>query len=130
MEPEIVKGTSTFTKHETTIASLEKYATTSLDELSGLTTTEINCYPNPFSDEVTIEIKLTADAQVQVEVLNQLGQRVNIITSERILNGGTQRLKWNGKNTATQQVSAGIYFIRVVIDGKIDFRKVVYSKIE
>jgi len=88
--------------------------------LHGLTTSEttkINCYPNPFSDEVTIEINLSADAQVQVEVLNQLGQQVNVITSERMLNSGTHRLKWNGKNSVAQQVSVGIYFMRVVING-------------
>ena len=130
LEPEIVKGTSTFTKHETTIASIEKYATTSLEGIPGSNIPEINCYPNPFSDEITIEINLVNDAQVQVEVLNQLGQRVNILTPEIMMNSGLHRLKWDGKNTSNQQVSSGIFYVRVMIGSEISFRKVIYSKIE
>jgi hypothetical protein len=128
LESEIVKGTETFTKHETTVASLEKYATTGLDGLTGSTCSEINCYPNPFSDEVTIEINLAADAQVQVEVLNQLGQRVKMITTKQLLPGGLHKFEWDGKGAGNQEVSPGIYHLKVNIDGNNINRKIVYSK--
>lgn len=130
LEPEIVKGTSTFAKHETTIASLENYAVTVLEGQAGFNQPEINCYPNPFSEEVNIEIKLAKDSEIQVEVLNQLGQRVKTLATERILNNGTHLLKWNGKNTANQQVSSGIYMIRIMIGSEISFKKIIYSKVE
>jgi PKD repeat protein len=128
LEPEIVIGTSTFTKHETTFASMEKYATTGLERIPGSDLPEINCYPNPFSDEVTIEIILKTDARVEVEVLNQLGQRVNYITTKQILPVGLHKLTWKGRNENNQTVSPGIYHLKVNIDGAIIHKKIVYSK--
>jgi flagellar hook assembly protein FlgD len=128
LEPEIVKGTSTFAKHETTIASLEKYTATGLEGLPGYGNTEINFYPNPFSDKVTIEIKLLKDSEVQVEVLNQLGQRVKTITTKQLLPGGLYKLEWDGRNTGGQSVSPGVYHLKVKIDGTSIHKKIVYSK--
>jgi flagellar hook assembly protein FlgD len=130
LEPEIINGTSTFAKHETTVASLKNYTATGWEGITGSDLTEINCYPNPFSDEVTIEINLKSDAEVEVEVLNQLGQRVKAITTKRNISNGIHRLKWNGKNTANQQVSSGIFYVRIMMGSEIYFKKVVYSKIE
>ncbi len=128
LEPEIVKGTSSFAKHETTIASLEKYATTGLEGLPGYGNTEINCYPNPFSDKVTIEIKLAKDSEVQVEVLNQLGQRVKMITSKQLLSGGLHKLEWDGKVAGNQAVSHGVYHLKVNVEGNNIHKRIVYSK--
>ena len=129
LEPEIVNGTSTFAKLETTIASLEKYSATGLEGIAELEFTEINCYPNPFSDEMTIEIKLVKDSEVQVEVLNQLGQKVRLLQTEKIMNSGVNRLTWDGRNTGNQQFSPGIYHLQIEIDETILHRKIVLSKI-
>jgi len=128
LKPEIVKGTATFTKHETTVASLEKFIITGLEGFAGSNLPEINCYPNPFSDEVTVEIKLKTDAQVEVEVLNQLGQKVKNITTKQKLPVGLNKLTWNGRNDNNQIVSPGIYHLKVNIDGAIIHKKIVYSK--
>ena len=127
LEPEIVKGSAVFAKHETTFASLEKYATTGLGEISEFDLTEINCYPNPFSDEVTVEIKLAKDSEVQVEVLNQLGQRVKILQTAKMLNSGVHRLTWNGRNAGNGEVASGIYHLKIQIDGAFIHRKIIYS---
>ncbi|MGE0021312.1 MAG: S8 family serine peptidase [Draconibacterium sp.] len=127
LEPEIVKGSSTFTKHETTIASLEKY-TTGLEGITGLNSSGINCYPNPFSNEVTIEINLATETQVEVEVLNQVGQRVKFITTKQLLPEGIHKLSWNGHNANNQEVSPGVYHVRVNTDGINTYKKIVFSK--
>ena len=125
LEPEIVKGTSTFIKLETTVASLEKYATTGLEGITGSYSTEINCYPNPFSDEVTIEINLAEDAQVEVEVLNQLGEKVKFLTTKKLFNAGVHQLIWNGRNDNNSRVAYGIYHLRVTINGKKILKKLI-----
>lgn len=127
LEPEIIKGVSTFTKDESTFASLEKYATTGLNEVSDLILNEINCYPNPFSEEVNIEINLFSDAQVQVEVLNQLGQQIKIVKSKQLLSRGLNKITWDGRNAVNQKVSQGIYFIRINVDGKNIHKKILYQ---
>jgi flagellar hook assembly protein FlgD len=77
---------------------------------------------------VNIEIKLAKDSEVQVEVLNQLGQKVKIITSKQIMPGGLHKLTWNGRNENNSQVSPGIYHLRTEIDNSVIINKVVLSK--
>ena len=90
--------------------------------------TEINCYPNPFSNEITIEFKLFEDSKVEVMVLNQMGQQVKLLTTEKLFNNGVHQLTWDGKNGSNQQVSSGIYYVKIILGGEIYFKKIVYSK--
>jgi flagellar hook assembly protein FlgD len=99
-----------------------------LEGIAGYGFTEINVYPNPFSDEVTIEIKMAKDSEVQVEVLNQLGQRVKLIQINNMLNSGIHRLTWDGRNANNQVVSPGIYHLCIKIENLILNRKIVLSK--
>jgi hypothetical protein len=128
LEPEILTGTATFTKHETTVVSLKKYVTTSLNGIHGALVPEIKVYPNPFSDEVTVEFNLAQDAEVEVEVTNQLGQHVKMITTKEHFTSGVHRLTWNGRNTSDQEVSQGIYHLMIKFNNTITHRKIVLSK--
>jgi hypothetical protein len=127
LEPEIVKGTSTFVRNETTVVSLEKYATTGLEGVFSSEQPEINCYPNPFSDEITVEINLFNETGVHVEVLNQLGQQVKNLAAGEQLNRGVHRLIWDGTNAGKSRVAPGIYLIRMKMNDTVYYRKVVYS---
>ena len=91
---------------------------------------EVKCYPNPFGDEITVEINLARDADVEVQVLNQMGQRINTLTTERLFNSGTHKFTWNGRNNSNNQVSSGIYYVRVMLGNEIYFKKVIYSNFE
>jgi flagellar hook assembly protein FlgD len=123
-----MKGSAVFAKHETTFASLEKYTTTGLDGIFASEQPEINCYPNPFSNEVTVEINLMKDSEVKVEVLNQLGQLVKYINTGEQLNRGIHRLIWDGTNSGKGQAATGIYLIRMKLNEMVYYRKVIYSK--
>lgn len=128
LEPEILRGNSTFTKNETTFASLEKYTTTGFEEILNSNLPEVNYYPNPFSDEITIEINLQTNSEIEVEVLNQLGQKVKSITTKQILNNGLHKITWDGRNSSNQTVSPGIYLLKFSFDGNMVHRKIVFSK--
>jgi hypothetical protein len=128
LEPEILTGTSTFLKHETTVVSLEKYATTGFEGIHGALVPEIKVYPNPFNDEVTVEFNLAQDAEVEVEVKNQLGQQVKMITTKKQFTSGVHRLTWNGRNASNREVSQGIYHLTIKINNTITHRKIVLSK--
>ena len=101
---------------------------TGVEGFSGSVVPEINVYPNPFSDEVTIEIKLVKDSEIQVEVLNQLGQRVKTITTKKQLTSGVHQLTWDGRNSGNGEVAPGIYHVRIEIDDSVIHRKIVLSK--
>ncbi|WP_372947623.1 M6 family metalloprotease domain-containing protein [Mariniphaga sp.] len=128
LEPEILKGPGFFIKHESSFLSLGKYATTKLDVELLSAKTEVNYYPNPFSDDITIEINLAEDAEVQIEVLNQLGQRIQMVTNKLLLQNGRNKFSWDGINYANQQVSSGIYYLRIVLANEIIIKKLIYSK--
>ncbi|HSH18802.1 MAG TPA: hypothetical protein VLA03_00025, partial [Draconibacterium sp.] len=73
LEPEIVKGPVTFLKHKTTIGNLDNKTTTGLEKILKENIT-INCYPNPFSEKVSIEFNLEKESEISAEVINQMGQ--------------------------------------------------------
>jgi hypothetical protein len=89
---------------------------------------DVKVYPNPFSDEVNVEINLAEEAKVQVEVLNQLGQRVKMLDFGQSLTRGEHLVLWDGKNESNQLVSHGIYFVSVTIDDTAVYKKVIFSK--
>ncbi len=130
LEPEIIKGPGFFVKHESTLLSLEQYTTTGLDGELFAGKTEVNCYPNPFSDEVTIELNLAEDTELEVEVYNQLGQKIKTIATKQHLTPVNHRRYWNGENSSQQRVSSGIYYVRILIGENSSFKKIVYSKNE
>jgi hypothetical protein len=128
LQPEFVSGSSTFKRNESTVVSLEKFTVTGNGQISTFSENEIRCYPNPFNDRVNIEINLSKDAQVQVEIVNQLGQRVKFILTEQLLNSGLHNISWEGRNANSQPVPQGIYHVRVMIDGEVVNRKIVLAK--
>lgn len=115
-----------FKKGSSLFAQLD--LTTGKEAITGSGFTEINCYPNPFSDEVNIEFKLVKDSEIQVEVLNQLGQKVKFVATKQIMPVGLHKLTWNGRNENNSQVSPGIYHLRTEIDNSVIINKVVFSK--
>jgi hypothetical protein len=128
LNPDIIKGSETFTKNESIILSLEKYATTDIGTINNNGLSEIKCYPNPFNDEINIKINLVKDSEVSVEVLNQMGQVVRYVSINQILNSGNHKITWDGKNESNSTVSPGIYHLRAQIGGETIHKKIIYSK--
>ena len=128
IEAEYVSGSKEFTKNESVILSLEKSALTDTGEIIGNDMTEVNCYPNPFSDEIVIELDLVKESEVKIEVLNILGQSVKTFNNEKYLPVGINRVKWNGKNDTGALVPEGIYNLHININETVLNRKIIYSK--
>jgi len=128
LNPEIIKGTPTFVKNESTFISLENHATTNLDDEFLFTEAEINCYPNPFRNEITIEIGLTKDAEVQAAVYNQLGQELKTLLINQKLTNGVHQFTWDGNNSGHQKAVSGFYYVRINIDGNLHHRKIFLSE--
>ena len=68
----------------------------------------IHVFPNPFNEEINIELLLTEPADVQIEILDLLGQSIGE-TQTQYHSGGLQQLKIN----TGSELPAGIYFVRV-----------------
>ena len=93
--------------------------TTGLDRISDLNRHKITSYPNPFNENVKIKLSLDVDTEVQVDLINQMGQPVKTIASKQKMTKGQHLLHWDGKNSHNQNVPAGIYFLKLKTDESI-----------
>jgi flagellar hook assembly protein FlgD len=84
---------------------------------------EINfrCYPNPFTEQVTIEIQSASSDKLEVNIYDMDGKLVRKLYSDKAQNQGT--LVWNGRNDNGVRVVQGTYLINA--NGKIE--KVIFD---
>jgi hypothetical protein len=84
--------------------------------------TDVTNYPNPFNPTATISFNLTAPARVTLTIYNILGQQVETLIDNKLLDG-PQIAKWNGDKFAS-----GIYFYRIKTDYEVITKKMSLSK--
>jgi hypothetical protein len=77
------------------------------------------CYPNPFNPTTTISYYLPRTSEIQVDIYNLLGQRVETLFNGR-QEGGIHSLRWDGSNFAS-----GIYFIQLQTQNLTQTRKML-----
>jgi len=85
---------------------------TSYPELSADDKIEINCYPNPFIHECTIEFDFKINNRVNVSIYNLSGQKVKDLSNENI--NSENKIIWNGTDKNGKEVNPGIYIISLV----------------
>lgn len=85
-------------------------------------------HPNPFNPSTTISYSLMENTQnPQIEIYNVKGQKVKGYQLEE--KPGESSIVWNGKDTNDKPVSSGVYFYRLVNEGKImQTRKMLLMK--
>ncbi len=128
LNPETKTGTKTFVKNESAFISFENNATTNLEDEFLNSVAEIICYPNPFKNEITVEIGLTKDAEVHAAVYNQLGQKLKTLLINQKLNTGVHQFTWDGKNSGHQKAVSGFYYVRINIDENLHHRKIFLAE--
>ncbi len=84
-------------------------------------------YPNPFNATTSIPYGLAASGEVDVEVLNILGQRVRSIYAgyQRV---GRYYATWDGSDDSGKEQGTGIYFVRLRAGGQSLISKIVLLK--
>lgn len=73
-------------------------------------------YPNPFSEELTIQYRTAAPAHVNVSVYDTMGRLVSTVT-EGAVPAGAASVSWNGSTDSGANAAAGRYFVVVDADG-------------
>ncbi len=66
-------------------------------------------YPNPFSNEITIQVNAKEQANVQVKIYNSLGQTQ--YRMQQVVPAGDHNFVWDGKNFSGKKVQPGNYTI-------------------
>ncbi|MBI1798965.1 MAG: T9SS type A sorting domain-containing protein [Candidatus Eisenbacteria bacterium] len=80
--------------------------------------------PNPFGRETHFAIRLARAASVELEVHDLVGRRVATLY-RGTLAAGTRVFTWDGRDANQSRAANGVYFVRLVTDGKLSSRKVV-----
>jgi spore germination protein GerM len=93
------------------------------DETAPVSTLGLNAYPNPFKDEITINLNRVDKSAFEAGICNLKGQLVRSFTNQK-----GKSLVWDGRDNANNAVAAGLYFVRLNQNGKIVVQKVVRVK--
>ena len=90
-------------------SALATFTTSNVDEMDNLARF-IAVYPNPANEFAGVELDLIDRSDVTINVVNTMGQTV--FASAQTLDAGTQKI-----NLETAQLSAGMYFVNVNVNG-------------
>jgi len=84
-------------------------------------------YPNPFNPNTTIEYSLETGDNVRLVIYNAAGQLVRTLV-DSYKSAGPQRETWNGNDAGGSQVSSGVYFYRLSVNGRSETRRMTLLK--
>ena len=84
-------------------------------------------YPNPFNPETQIDFMINTKDNVKLEIYNLKGQKVKTLL-DGVIDSGTHKFIWDGRNDSNQRVASGIYFYRVVDSAGARTRKMILMK--
>jgi len=87
-----------------------------------------NNYPNPFNPATTIKYALPEASQVRLEVFNTVGQVVRTMVDAH-QNAGRYVVQWDATNDNGVNLSSGIYFYRLQVEGNyLEVKKMLLLK--
>jgi hypothetical protein len=73
-------------------------------------------YPNPFNPETEIRFQLPQASQVVIKIFNMLGREMITLT-DRQLEAGYHRIRWNGRDKHGNSLASGVYFYQLRAGG-------------
>ncbi|MCF7840895.1 MAG: T9SS type A sorting domain-containing protein [Candidatus Marinimicrobia bacterium] len=86
-----------------------------------------NNYPNPFNPSTTIRFGLPEAGVAKLTIYDVQGKPVQTLVN-RHLPAGYQSVAWQGQNDAGRQMSTGVYFARLEVNGFSQTRKMILMK--
>ncbi len=134
IEPEDLGGTVNMGAYGNTEQASKPCATGSIglkQVEEGLTNSHLNksctLSPNPFSQNLTIEINLPDDSFVNICVFNMTGQKVRTITQANY-NAGKNSFEWDGGNEYSKILPNGVYLVLIKVNGAFESKKVILNR--
>lgn len=84
-------------------------------------------YPNPFNGQTEIAFELPTASNVTITVHNLLGQQVATVLNETRA-AGYHSVNWTARTTQGQELTTGLYFLRVNMGGRDYVSKMVLAR--
>jgi len=86
------------------------------------TITSLENYPNPFSDNTTINYAITKDATVCISIIDLLGNKIAEIENGNRTSGNYSAI-WNA-----QTVAEGMYLLQLKVNNDISTKKIIVTR--
>lgn len=83
---------------------------------------QLGAHPNPFNPTASVTFTLPRAADARLTVHDAAGRLVRTLHDGR-LREGLHRLTWNGRDDGGRGVAAGLYFLRLAAEGRVEVRK-------
>ncbi|MCK4664296.1 MAG: T9SS type A sorting domain-containing protein [Bacteroidales bacterium] len=84
-------------------------------------------FPNPFDSITKISYDIPNSTKIILIIYNTAGQEIRTLVNET-QSAGNKSVFWDGKDNSGQIVSPGVYTYCIIIDDKIQSRKLLYFK--
>lgn len=84
-------------------------------------------FPNPFNPHTVIKYDLPNPGQVKLTIYNVLGQKV-ITLVDQYQDPDHKAISWDGKDNRQKEVSSGVYFYRIEVNGYAETKKMILIK--
>jgi len=86
-------------------------------------------HPNPFNARTMISYQLAQEGKVTLRVYNLAGQLVRTLLDEKV-QAGQHSVIWDGRDDSGQEVSSGVYFYRLIVEGGVwtEARRMVLTR--
>ena len=84
-------------------------------------------YPNPFNPATTISYELDQRLRASLSIYDVRGRLVRTLVDGTEA-AGRHDVGWDGLDLAGERVSSGVYFARLVVNGRSDTRRLVLLK--
>jgi hypothetical protein len=82
-------------------------------------------HPNPATAGVRIGFELASSAEVRLDIVDVSGRVVRTLPA-KAFEAGSWQLSWDGRGAAGDDLGAGVYFVRMNLNGKLaDTEKVI-----
>jgi len=84
-------------------------------------------FPNPFNSSTSIKYEIFKSGLVKIVIINSKGEDVRPIIN-KYHHAGEHLIKWDGTDSQGINMASGIYFYKIILDGRIETQKMIYLK--
>ena len=81
-------------------------------------TAALAAYPNPFSSSTSISFSLSQLENISLEIFDVRGRLIRTLANE-LMSAGTHVVPWNAREQNGNEVSEGIYFLRMQTESEV-----------
>jgi hypothetical protein len=115
-------------EHFSTIVVRPKCQVTIAERMKNDSETTLNVYPNPFTNSTRISFQMEEKSEVELSIFSLTGQKVITLVKE-LRGAGPHSVYWNGKNQTGIQSAPGVYFCRMVQNGReAEVKRIILQK--